>query len=232
MALDDFLKVVVPEYASDRQVGACTVREQDSGATLKSVEWSNGSFVKMDHSMSKDLTGFFSKAKSPEIFRYDCDGVIFFEEDGRKYMFLNELKSGFSTQDLYHAKQQIISSFLKTNMLMHLSSVYHIEDFIVKGFIFTRRPKPDFLVSLYRGDMDRSDSSKMAEYRLATRMLVDGTSVRVAPNITRICLKPTECLSLKGLPLGDRGIFKQLELYHVIVPYTVSDYSMDTRLFL
>lgn len=232
MALDDFLKAVVPAYATNKLVGVCTVREQDSGATLKSVEWSNGSFVKIDHDMSKDMTGFFDKAKSPEIFRYDCDGVIFFEENGRKYMFLNELKSGFSTQELYHAKQQIISSFLKTNMLMHMSNTYHIEDFIVKGFIFTRSPKQDFLINLYRGDIARGDSAKMAEYHLATKMLVDDTSDRFAKNITRIFMKPTEFTCLRGLPLGDRGIFKQIELYHVIVPPSVSDYAMDVQLFL
>ncbi len=224
MAIKDFLDAVAPRYASPIKRGAVEILEHDSKALVKKVVWTDADFHHLDHQMAKDMTSFFTLAGSPEVFNHDCDGVVIFELDGRKYMFLTELKSGFSTEVLMKAKTQIISSFLKTNMLLHLSSCYRLEDYIVKGFIVGRSPKADFKINLYKGSM-LPDKGKVREFDLTRKFFCKNPS-------RSIVLKPTDFICLSGLPLGDRGIFPEIDLHYIEIDSQSSEISLSVRNFL
>lgn len=224
MAFENFFQAVAPTYASPVQKGKVEIIEHESGAKVKKVTWVGSEFDHFDHTLAKDLKGFFELAGSPDVFMHDCDGVILFEEDGRKYMFLTELKSNFCTQKLHEAKTQIASSFLKTNMLLHLSLCYKLEDYIIKGFIVGRPPKSDFKVTLHKGSM-LSDKQKEREYDLAKKLLIQNPTQSVT-------FRPYQMFCLRGLPLGDRGIFPKIELHFIEVHEPASEITLDIRNYI
>lgn len=217
MAFADFFKSVAPKYCYKEHKNFVDIHEHDAGATLKKLRWQDSDFFHMDHQLAKDLTSFFQMAKSPKVFNHDCDGVILFEHDGKKYMFLNELKSGFDTGKILEAKEQIVSTFLKTNMLLHLFSCYKLEDYTVKGFIVSRPPKKDFKINCYQ--MSMVNNKKGREYDL-TRKLVYCKDK---------CFKfrPCDINCIAGLPLGDRGIFKSIELHYIEVKESHSETTLS-----
>ena len=224
MAFEKFFEAVAPKYASPVQKGRVEITEHEPGAKVKKVTWVGSDFDHFDHTLAKDLKQFFESAGSPDVFMHDCDGVILFEEEGKKYMFLTELKSTFSTQRLHEAKTQIASSFLKTNMLLHLSLCYKLEDYIVKGFIVGRPPKSDFKVNLHKGSM-LSDKQKEREYELAKRLLI------LNPTKSST-FRPYELYCLRELPLGDRGIFPEIELHFIEVREPESEITLDIRNYI
>ncbi len=221
MAFENFFQAIAPKYASPVQKGSVEIIEHESGAKVKKVTWIGSDFDHFDHTLAKDLKEFFDPAGSPDVFMHDCDGVILFEDDGRKYMFLTELKSSFSTQKLHEAKTQIASSFLKTNMLLHLSLCYKLEDYIIKGFIVGRPPKSDFIVTLHKGSM-LSNKQKEREYDLAKRLLILSQTKSAK-------FRPYELFCLRGLPLGNRGVFPEIELHFIEVHEPDSEITLDIR---
>lgn len=201
MAIKDFLDAIVPKYSSHLERGSVVIQEHDPTAKVKRLVWTGADFQHFDHNLAKDMTSFFTTATSPEVFHHDCDGIVLFEMGNKKYMFLCELKSGFGTEVLYKAKTQILSSFLKTNMLLHLYTCYKLEDYEVKGFIVGYPPKSDFLVKLHKQSM-LQNNPKEKEYTLAKKLFIRNYE-------RKITLKPTDLYCINGLPLGDRGIFKK-----------------------
>lgn len=224
MALKDFLDAVAPRYASPIQTGEVDILEHESDALFKKVVWKDADFQHMDHQLAKDLKSFFETAGSPEVFRKDCDGVVLFETEGKKYMFLTELKSSFGTEKLMKAKTQIVSSFIKTNMILHLSSCYKLEDYIIKGFIVGYPPRRDFLVDLYRRSM-LPGGIKSGDYDLAKRLFINNAS-------RSITLRPTDFFCLRGLPLGERGIFPKIDLHFIEVNVPDSEITLSVKSFL
>lgn len=224
MAIKDFLDKVVPKYSSPIKRGTVDIMEQDPRSSVNRLVWTGADFQHLDHSLAKDMTSFFRMANSPAVFHHDCDGVVLFESGNKKYMFLCELKSGFDTAKLYEAKTQIISSFLKTNMLLHLYTSYKLEDYDIKGFIVGRPPKSDFLVNLHQQSM-LSEKPKEREYNLARKLFIRN------PN-HKIILKPTDFYCIKGLPLGNRGIFPKIELHFIGVSSPDSETTLDVSNYL
>ncbi|MDE6806687.1 MAG: hypothetical protein K2J05_07770, partial [Muribaculaceae bacterium] len=219
-------KAVAPKYAAPLSRGSVEIVEHDIKPSVKvrKVIWTGADFDHFDHTLAKDMQSFFDIAGSPEAFKHDCDGVILFERNGKKYMFLTELKSNFDTEKLYEAKTQIVSSFLKTNMLLHLSLCYKLEDYIIKGFIVGRPPKSDFKIDLYKGSM-LSEKRKEREYDLAKRLCILSRN-------NSILLKPYDIYCLRGLPLGQRGIFPNIELHFIEVPEPYREITLDVGNFI
>ncbi|WP_289752341.1 hypothetical protein [uncultured Duncaniella sp.] len=225
MALNDFLEAIAPNYAKGLQRGRVEILEHSADAQVKRVEWTHSDFHHMDHSMSRDLKPFFETyAGSPNVFYKDCDGIILFEHDGKKYMFLTELKSQFDNTQLVKAKTQIIASFIKTNMVLNLASCYHIEDYIVKGFIVSRPPTSEFIRVLHQGSMLPSGN----HLEFATRLFTSDKQ-KISDQVHKLLMKPTECFCIHGMPLGDRGIFNEIEMYHIAVPPPDDFITLDVR---
>lgn len=217
MAIQDFVSNILPKYYAPVHQGSVNIMEHDSGASVKRVTWINSDFFHLTHDLAKDMKPFFEGANSPEIFRKDCDGIIFFEKEGKKYMFLTELKSKFDSSQLFKAKTQIISSFIKANMLFHLSPCYRIEEYIIKGFIVSHAPTSEFIVNLRKADMLPYNRIK-PDMSLALKLFLKDNIHRPTDNVHKALLTPVQCSCLSGLRLGDRGIFPRIELYHISVP--------------
>ena len=220
MTCDD-LKKLFPVYVStDYFRGSLVIRETDSQAKVKEVIWTNSDFQNIEQKIVKDMTSFFQMANADDVFHHDCDGIMIFEEGGQKYMFFSELKSTFDSSDIFYAKDQIISSYLKINMLLNLLQNYKTEDYIVKGFIFSYPPNPSYIYELNRARY----LSKKSKYKTESEFILDichfGTSTK---------LTPLSCHKLKGLPLGDRGVFQEIEIYHIQVPENDSSITLNVQ---
>lgn len=225
MAICDDLRRLFPKYVSTHyERDSVTIREREKAAKVRNVVWTNSCFQHIDPSITKDQSDFFRQANSSEIFHLDCDGITLFEANGRKYMFLSELKSTFDSGDIYHAKNQILSSFLKINMLMHLTIGYRIEDYIVKGFIFSRPFKKSYMIDLYRAQFTSPKRKYTTEAQFILDLCYHGHS--------RTTLTPNNVYELKGLPLGERGIFRKIEMHHIAVPEGTDSIALDVNNYL
>lgn len=98
----------------------------------------------------KDDTSLFLKAGSIDILKGDCDGIFFTERNGQKYIYLCELKSSFSSQQISKAKDQLIGSYLKLHSLLSLLQSYNPTEWIVKGVIASFAPKAEQLAYLLK----------------------------------------------------------------------------------
>lgn len=225
MSFCDDLKVLFPNYMMEYRKENVSIREKSADAKVKELRWHNANFQCIDAAIVKDMTSFFQKSGSPDIFHSDCDGILLFEGgNGHKYMFLSELKSTFDASDVYHAKDQIISSYLKINLIMHLLRCYNSDDFIVKGFIACLPPNPNYLRDLYKQQMYKPGS----RYQTEAEFVLDLCYNKEKKTIVR----PRDCHKLKDLPLGSTGIFKEIEFHYVEVPEGCDSTELDVSEFL
>jgi hypothetical protein len=208
--------------------GKVDIIETSPTAKVNKVTWINSDFITFPNAVVKNTRALFDNANSPKKLKKDCDGVILFEHEGKKYIFLTEIKSTFGTQDLYKAKQQIVFTYIRMNMLMQLSQVYHIEDYIVKGFIVGNPPKGDFLSNINTSMALPNGDPKRLEYNLTRKLFLPS----LGKPIHSIELKSTDLECIKDLPLGDRGIFDKIGLYFIDVPADTNSIQLDIANFV
>lgn len=221
MAVHSDLKKMFPKYMMDSYDKSVKIQESGAQAKVKEVIWCNSHFQYIDSAITKDMTSFFQSAGSPGIFHLDCDGIIIFEEDGKKYIFFSELKSNFDSSDIYKAKDQIISSYLKINMIMHLLPCYNKSDYIIKAFIICLPPDKDFLRDLRQQLMLSRGNRFKTEAEFTDELCNSKEKTTI--------LRPTDCEKLKGLPLGNNGIFNHLEFHFIEVPTGQSGITLDVH---
>ncbi len=89
---------------------------------------------------------FFVKAESPNPMRLNSDGIFFSDIDGRKCLFVCELKSSFDTTQIFHAREQIIGTLLRLRAKVSMQQTqpnweYH-------GIIASYKPTMDQLIGI------------------------------------------------------------------------------------
>lgn len=218
------LKIFFPGYLMNYSKGMVSIKEKSPSAKVNEIVWVNSDFQCIDSCIVKDLSSFFQKAQSTDIFKLDCDGIMLFEENGQKYMFFTELKSTFDTSDVYYAKDQIISSYIKINMIMHLLIGYNSADFIVKGFVVCLPPDKNFLRDLYRKQQLSLSSKFKTEADFTLELCYERNRKSV--------MKPLDCDKLKKLPLGNNGIFKTIEFHYIEVANGSSSITIDVKKYI
>ena len=105
------------------------------------------SFVKIATVMKADegikcVSGKLSDGKEHYLMK-DCDGVIFFEKGGQKYMLFCELKSSYCSEEIFKAKNQICASYIKVKALMGTLQDFCLQEFMPIGMIFSYGPNPE-----------------------------------------------------------------------------------------
>lgn len=223
MYCDDFNKVF-PKYSMEYGQQA-TISESETNAKVKKVYWNGSTFQVFDTAIVKDLSGFFRIAKADDIFYKDCDGFFLLNENnGQKYMILTELKSTFDSSDIYKARNQILSSYIKFNLLLHLFQGYRPEDFIIKGFIVSKPFKKNYIRDLY----------KQTFLPKANRLNKESTFVlNLCNNASQSCiLKPSDFEELKDIPIASPGIFKEIEFRHIDVENENGEIALNIKDFL
>lgn len=116
-------KVVIDEPSVNSKVKKLSILNQSK-------------FLKIDTKLIKDFSTFFTD----ESLTKDCDGVVVFETPDTKYIFIVELKSGYNSQEIFKAKDQIISTYIKLNILLNIIHPFNKENYVFKGFIIALTP--------------------------------------------------------------------------------------------
>ena len=220
------LKNLLPLYISEYKNGGCTVKEPSTEAKVKKIIWKNANFQYIDPQIAKDLSGIFQRAKADNIFKLDCDGAFLIQSRNKTYLFLIEVKSSFNPSHIYKANNQIISTYIKLNMILGLLPNYiKIKDNIkVKGFIFSRPCEEESLRDLDRSNLLPTNNNYITETELTKHFIKNKRK--------KIIIKPTQCHRLKDVPLGSNALFDELELYHIDVEEPKISITMDTSKFL
>lgn len=224
----DDLKELFPLYNNTGHVkNKYTVHESSNNSKVKDIIWINSNFQYFDTNIAKDLKGFLSKVRHPKdasIFSLDCDGTFLVQGDKNKFLFLNELKSTFDSKDIYHASNQIISTYIKLNMILNLLPNYQKQDIKVKGFIFSRPADKRVLRDLFRKSI-KERRKYLTEYQLTLDLCFNNKQ-------KKIIIKPSMCHKLKDIPLGENALFDEMELYHIDVMEPNTSITMDTSKYI
>ena len=219
MFCDDLSKLLPGYQDIGYFQGSYTIHESSGESKIKDVTWENADFQVFSTTIAKDLTGFFQSAKAGEIFWFDCDGAFLLQGDDRKFLFLCELKSGFDSSDIYHACNQITSTYIKLSMILNLLPNYRKDDVVVKGFIVSRPASKDYLRDLHKQSMmgHKSKFTTDAEFCYDLCYNADHSYV----------MNLKKCHQLKDVPLGKETLSSQIEFHHIPVAEPSSNITID-----
>ncbi|MCC8113291.1 MAG: hypothetical protein LIP03_04710 [Bacteroidales bacterium] len=224
MIIDDLSKLL-PKATVRYDTSRAIVTESSLQSKINHLEWTGSCFQCIDPAIAKEMSSVFQKfGNQNNIFCCDCDGLTIFEHEGQKYLFLTELKSNFDSKDLYHACEQLISSYIKINMVLSLLPTYEKEEFIVKGFIAMRPPNKDVLLDWHAAQFARPNKSIQRENQLALSLCHHNPS-------KSLIIKPSTHGALKDFNLGPKGIFKEMELIFVPVD-SGNGISLDVKRYI
>lgn len=93
-----------------------------------------------------DSVAFYGKANSRPPMMYNSDGIFLAEIMGRKCLFICELKSSFASEQIAHAKEQIIGTLLRLKAQM--SILQSIPDWEYHGIIVSYAPTEAQLIAV------------------------------------------------------------------------------------
>lgn len=116
--LEEF-STLYPNYAFCAYEGNCEVMETNpkDDKDFRRFVVTCGSYWLIPRKFAAESVSFYGKAGSPAPMRFNCDGVFYSEIDGRKCLFVCELKSSFSADQIAHAKEQIVGTVLRLKAL-------------------------------------------------------------------------------------------------------------------
>lgn len=225
MSICDNLRTIFPKYTQTSE-GQTEVKvlEKGSQAKLIEVKWTNSNFQVIDPRIVSNMKSLFESGGSVKMLHLDCDGIMIFEKDGQKYLFFSELKSGFDPRRINKAKNQIIASYLKINMILNLLSDYEKADYIIKGFIFSNPPT----------GTDLRDLSKITMLGTTSRYLTEPFFVYdLCFEQNPFLLQSSSLYELRNVPLDlDKGLFDKIEFYHIPVPNGQTSITLDVQNYI
>ena len=227
MSISTDLKLFYPKYNHAYFHDQVVIEETETKATVRKLIFKNSNFHFVDTKMIEDCTSLFhmvapSNPSSHEILKKDCDGIILFQNEADKFFFLVELKSGFSTTELFSAMHQIISSYIKSNMLMHLLATYEFSDYTFKAFIACHPPKDDYKVTLSKQLLMSTTSKYRTEAEFASNLYLKKETT----------IRPVDCEKLRGLNLNQKCIFPQLIFHYIEVPIGTKSVDIDVMQYV
>lgn len=219
MFCDDLSKLL-PEYQNIcYSANNYTVHELSTDSKVKDITWTNANFQIFDPNIAKDLTGFFQSAKAGDIFHFNCDGVFLIQGESKKYLFLCEMKSTFDSSDIYHASNQIISTYIKLTMVLNLLPNYRKNEVIVKGFIISRPADNKYLRDLHKKSMMGYKSIFTTEAEFCYELCYNNPPTYV--------MEFKNCHQLKDIPLGLETIADRIEFHHISVNEPNTSITVD-----
>lgn len=146
--LIDNYKLIYPKIPVTDVNGSIVVEEPDNlgnPTKFQSLEINGINGFAFDHYLAKNMSSF-AQIASPSTFYIsgyqwdnilydDCDRIILFEKNGQKYMLFCELKSGYFLKQIFHARCQLLGSYIKMKGLMSTVRGFAENDFIPIGLI-------------------------------------------------------------------------------------------------
>lgn len=208
-----------------------TVTETGKKATFTQLTWTNARFLVIDAALAKSLRGFFEDNKSVSLFYDDCDSLMLFEHAGQRYFYASEMKSSFDTTRIAHAKEQLISSILKLNMLLNLTQYWQIEKTKVKAFIIAPCPKDPELIDEWIRDWQKKEhGDRRVKSNPVT--IFCGKLLWHWRKGKPLLITPTNSFHLGPCKIGERGFPSCMELRFIDLPAGASTLTLDALSFI
>lgn len=118
--------------------------ENDSGAKFKKLTIMNKNklFEEVPQEFYKNSHNTFLKAglRKASFEDLDCDGFAFTQIDGHLTAVLVELKSSFNIENIFHAFEQIVYTYVKLHTFFSLCEGYPPKNLSVKSIIACKPP--------------------------------------------------------------------------------------------
>lgn len=147
-----------PEYFTD----SCKVEEPENAdkEAFRELTLTGFDGYSFPHHLVANTVSFAKKAQKKlikpgnhcDVMRLNCDKVVLFELYGQKYMLFCELKSTFSTDEIVHAKDQIVGSLVKIRSLFHTLQGVKLDEYKPIGLIVSFQPTDEQINALSKNE--------------------------------------------------------------------------------
>lgn len=156
LTIEEFGKLY-PAYATSYFKDECEIVETAPKSELdfRRLVVSGGDGYAFPRELAADSVSFYSKAGCKDPMLLNSDGVFFSEVDGRKCLFICELKSSFGVTQISHAKEQIVGTLL--SLKAQLGILQTLPDWEYHGVIVSYEPTDNQLV--YASKLTSRDAS-------------------------------------------------------------------------
>lgn len=161
----DNFNTVYPRFASQKVNGNYVVTEPQNQGTRKfqKLTLSNVSGEAFPHELPGALCSFISKANHKGILSSNCDGILFMEHEGQKYIVLTELKSGYILEDIVHAKDQLVATYVNLVGTMSTLQDFRLDEYKVCGIIAAFEPTLEQISNLKGDDYKAYFANKLQQ---------------------------------------------------------------------
>lgn len=144
--IEDFKKLYPPFVSEVSSI--CIEEKENQSRTHVTFDRLNIQGVdgfEISNQIVKVASGLYGKVSQYKLLTKDCDGIFVTEKEGKRYLFLCELKSRFIVKEIVSAKDQIIGSYLKLHGLFSLLQAYKQEAWEIRGIIASFTPTDEVL---------------------------------------------------------------------------------------
>lgn len=147
-----------PEFSTSSFSGSCIVEEHENDGkdALQQLEILGIEGYRFPHELVEKTSSFADIAKTPVlqnqnhcgVLKLNCDRVVLFEWKGQKILLFCELKSTFDTEEIAHAKDQIVGSWVKIRSLLQTLQGFDLDMYKPVGLIVSFEPTQEQLNAL------------------------------------------------------------------------------------
>ena len=128
---------------------------EDNGKFRELVLTGINGFSFCDDFASK-MNSFAYNADHKGCLLKNCDAIHMFEQNGEKYLMFSELKSGYSPNDIFKAKEQLVGTYLNLMAILHVLQGFDAHDYHIFGMIAAYKPTDEILSAISKHDDKKS----------------------------------------------------------------------------
>lgn len=213
--MDKLKTLFNPDFVLEH-AGSIIIKEEDNQAQVKSVCFENANFISLDKKILDQMNLLFKQKDDRFSLCKGCDGILLLECVEDKYIFLIELKSRYTYDQIMKAESQIEASYAKLFMLLNSLEDFHKENYKCCALIIALEPDAETLTKFLKKTQVASGYCK-EHFCLRLHHAKD----------SGLILKHDISL-LKRLPLKMEYKFEELPIY--FIPY--SGQPIDIRKYI
>lgn len=204
-----------PDFVSEH-AGSLTITEKDKQAQVKTVCIKQGNFISLNNEILDKMNPLFETKSECFSLCKGCDGIFMYTHEDEKYIFLLELKSNYTKDQISKARSQIEASYVKLIMLLNSIEGFQIDDYKYRALIVSIEPKTETLSNLTKRIQIASGYSMERFCLNLYQAKKKGLKIK------------SENSLLKQLPLKAAYRFNELPIY--FIPFT--DQEIDITPYL
>ena len=197
-----------PALASTEFFGGCTISEPLNYGTDKfqelQIQGIDGFLF--PHDLSSKASSFAKKCRGKSCLYCDCDGIMLIERSGKKYLVVCELKSSFDSDEIAHAKDQLVGSYIKMVGILSTLQNFNRDEYEVRGVIASFEPSDEAIDALTKCE---GDPKKRFTLRLANDKKYMMPSIKCQKSFSPFDVRDFEIFYV---PVPNRSITHTIDL--------------------